>query len=124
MATRPGAAAIVLAHVATNARLAMLSSADEFAAVEPDWNRLALAEATPSTVVDLKGESHYAETAEDLPQVYRDVAAAWNRCLEEGADFSGMNRALRERDTPDSLATLKAEVAELCAKFPPYPDGV
>jgi len=33
-------------------------------------------------------------------------------------------RALRERDTPDSLATLKAEVAELCAKFPPYPDGV
>ncbi len=59
-----------------------------------------LAEATPSTVVDLKGESHYAETMDDLPQVYRDVAAAWNRCLEEGADFSDMNRALRERDVP------------------------
>ncbi|MFJ2815577.1 flavin monoamine oxidase family protein [Streptomyces sp. NPDC087294] len=59
-----------------------------------------LAESTPSTVVDLKGESHYAETVDDLPQVYRDVAAAWNRCLEEGADFSDMNRALRERDIP------------------------
>src|SRR4029079_3682430 len=46
-----------------------------------------LSEATPSTVVDLKGESHYAETAEDLPQIYRDVAEAWNKCLEEGADF-------------------------------------
>ncbi|CAM5238568.1 hypothetical protein SAURM35S_04702 [Streptomyces aurantiogriseus] len=59
-----------------------------------------LAEATPSTVVDLKGESHYAETIDDLPQVYRDVAAAWNKCLEEGADFSDMNRAMRERDVP------------------------
>jgi len=57
-----------------------------------------LAEVTPSTVVDLKGESHYAETLDDLPQVYRDVADAWARCLEEGADFSDMNRALRERD--------------------------
>jgi glycine hydroxymethyltransferase len=33
-------------------------------------------------------------------------------------------RALRDREMPESLATVKAEVAELCAKFPPYPDGV
>ncbi|HSC27724.1 MAG TPA: serine hydroxymethyltransferase [Vicinamibacterales bacterium] len=33
-------------------------------------------------------------------------------------------RALRDRELPESLATVKAEVAELCAKFPPYPDGV
>jgi glycine hydroxymethyltransferase len=33
-------------------------------------------------------------------------------------------RALRERESPDTLAAAKAEVAELCAKFPPYPDGV
>ena len=59
-----------------------------------------LAQATPSTVVDLKGESHYAETIDDLPQVYRDVPDAWNACLEEGADFSDMNRAMRERDVP------------------------
>ncbi|AZM50341.1 amine oxidase [Streptomyces sp. WAC 06738] len=59
-----------------------------------------LAPGTPSTVVDLKGESHYARTIDDLPQVYRDVAAAWADCLEEGADFSAMNRAIRERDVP------------------------
>ena len=59
-----------------------------------------LAPVTPSTVVDLKGESHYAETIDDLPQVYRDVMDAWNACLEEGADFSDMNRAMRERDVP------------------------
>lgn len=59
-----------------------------------------LSPATPSTVVDLKGESHYARTIEDLPQVYRDVAAAWERCLAEGADFAEMNAALRERDVP------------------------
>lgn len=59
-----------------------------------------LSPATPSTVVDLKGESHYAETIADLPQVYRDVMDAWNACLEEGADFSDMNRAMRERDVP------------------------
>jgi glycine hydroxymethyltransferase len=33
-------------------------------------------------------------------------------------------RALREREMPESLAAVKGEVAELCAKFPPYPDGV
>ena len=33
-------------------------------------------------------------------------------------------RALRDRENPESLLTVKAEVAELCAKFPPYPDGV
>jgi len=33
-------------------------------------------------------------------------------------------RALREREAPETLAAVKAEVAELCAKFPPYPDGV
>ena len=55
---------------------------------------------TPSTVVDLKGESHYARTLDDLPEVYHQVMHAWNRCLEEGADFSDMQRAMRERDVP------------------------
>lgn len=59
-----------------------------------------LAPETPSTVVDLKGESHYARTIDDLPPVYREVADAWNACLEEGANFSDMNRAIRERDVP------------------------
>ncbi|MEU2959749.1 flavin monoamine oxidase family protein [Streptomyces albidoflavus] len=59
-----------------------------------------LSPATPSTVVDLKGESHYARTLDDLPQVYRDVADAWQRCLDEGAEFGAMNEALRTRDIP------------------------
>ena len=33
-------------------------------------------------------------------------------------------RALHERESPESLAAVKGEVAELCAKFPPYTDGV
>ena len=59
-----------------------------------------LAPDTPSTVVDLKGESHYARTLDDLPPVYHRVMEAWNACLEEGADFSAMQRAIRERDVP------------------------
>ncbi|WP_165987273.1 NAD(P)/FAD-dependent oxidoreductase [Streptomyces sp. YIM 98790] len=57
-----------------------------------------LSPATPSTVVDLKGRSHYARTLDDLPEVYRTVADAWSACLEEGARFSEMQRAIRERD--------------------------
>jgi glycine hydroxymethyltransferase len=33
-------------------------------------------------------------------------------------------RALRDRDAGDALAAVRGDVAELCAKFPPYPDGV
>jgi glycine/serine hydroxymethyltransferase len=33
-------------------------------------------------------------------------------------------RALRSRDDHAELATVRSEVAALCAKFPPYPHGV
>ena len=59
-----------------------------------------LAPGTPSTVVDLKGQSHYARTLDDLPPVYHQVMDAWNACLENGADFTAMQRAVRERDVP------------------------
>ncbi|OEV30670.1 amine oxidase [Streptomyces nanshensis] len=59
-----------------------------------------LAPGTPSTVVDLKGRSHYARTLEDLPPVFHQVMDAWNACLEDGAEFTAMQRALRERDIP------------------------
>ncbi|WP_329130068.1 NAD(P)/FAD-dependent oxidoreductase [Streptomyces sp. NBC_01476] len=59
-----------------------------------------LAPVTPSTVVDLKGESHYATSVDDLPEVFHQVMRAWNTCLEDGADFSAMQRALRTRDVP------------------------
>ncbi len=59
-----------------------------------------LAPDTPSTVVDLKGRSHYARTLDDLPEVYHQVMDAWNACLEGGARFSEMHRAIRTRDVP------------------------
>ncbi|MFC7753495.1 flavin monoamine oxidase family protein [Tsukamurella soli] len=57
-----------------------------------------LADATPSTVVDLKGESHYARTMADLPPVYRDVAAAWDATLADHADAAELTDAIRRRD--------------------------
>ncbi|MFI0942167.1 flavin monoamine oxidase family protein [Streptomyces sp. NPDC021020] len=72
-----------------------------------------LAPATPSTVVDLKGETHYATSVEDLPEVYHQVMHAWNACLEEGADFSAMQRALRERDVPEIRRIWSALVERL-----------
>ncbi|WP_304451561.1 NAD(P)/FAD-dependent oxidoreductase [Nocardiopsis sp. YSL2] len=72
-----------------------------------------LSPVTPSTVVDLKGESHYATTLDDLPEVYREVARAWDRTLEEGAQHTRMQRAIRERD----VATQKEIWNELVAKL-------
>ncbi|MGN6743393.1 MAG: flavin monoamine oxidase family protein [Amnibacterium sp.] len=57
-----------------------------------------LAPATPSTVLELGGRKHYAETADDLPPFFAEVADAWRRALEEHADFGGMQEALRRRD--------------------------
>ncbi|MGW8375888.1 NAD(P)/FAD-dependent oxidoreductase [Streptomyces sp. ODS28] len=70
-----------------------------------------LAPDTPSTVVDLKGEPSYAEKLEDLPEVYHQVMEAWNACLEEGADFAAMQRAIRERDV-DRIRELWAPLVE------------
>ena len=57
-----------------------------------------LSEATPSTVVDLKGESHYARTLADLPDVYHQVADAWLKTLEELAALVPLQEAVRQRD--------------------------
>lgn len=57
-----------------------------------------LTTATPSTVIDLKGETVYARTPEDLPPTYREVSRAWDETLEHGARFSEMQTAIRERD--------------------------
>ncbi len=72
-----------------------------------------LAPCTPSTVVDLKGESHYATSLDDLPEVYHEVMRAWRTCLEEGADFTAMQRALRARDVPAIRAIWPALVERL-----------
>ncbi|MBY8880998.1 flavin monoamine oxidase family protein [Actinacidiphila acidipaludis] len=72
-----------------------------------------LAPDTPSTVVDLKGETHYATSVEDLPEVYHQVMHAWNACLEDGADFSAMQHALRTRDVPKIREIWSALVEKL-----------
>jgi lysine 2-monooxygenase len=63
-----------------------------------------LTPAAGSTVVDLKGVSHYARTLEDLPPVFREVADAWHGLLEERAAFAAMQEAIRARD----VAAIKA----------------
>lgn len=57
-----------------------------------------LTPAAGSTVIDLEGVSHYAEQLGDLPVIFREVARAWADALEEGAHFSGIQDAIRERD--------------------------
>lgn len=57
-----------------------------------------LTEAAGSTVIDLLGETWYAESIDDLPQVFRDVADAYNQALEDGAHFGELQKAIRERD--------------------------
>lgn len=59
-----------------------------------------LSEATSSTVVDLKGQSHYARTLADLPEVYHRVADAWLKTLEELVGLVELQEAVRRRDVP------------------------
>ncbi|WP_418063075.1 flavin monoamine oxidase family protein [Pimelobacter simplex] len=58
-----------------------------------------LSEATPSTVIELGGESHYARTYDDLPPFLKDVADAWHEALGE-VGFAEMQQALTDRDVP------------------------
>lgn len=57
-----------------------------------------LTPAADSTVVDLGGETFYAEALEDLPPLFREVAAAWDGALESGMNLSGLQEAIRNRD--------------------------
>lgn len=72
-----------------------------------------LADATPSTVVDLKGETHFARTLADLPAVYTEVAEAWTKALEENAELQPLQDAIRSRDT----TTLKAVWNDLIQRY-------
>lgn len=57
-----------------------------------------LTPAAGSTVIDLFGETHYAETLDDLPPLYREVAKAYETALETGANFTALKDAIRARD--------------------------
>ncbi len=57
-----------------------------------------LTKAAGSTVIDIEGQSYYAETAADLPQIFQEVMRAWDDALEEGANFSALKAAIRAKD--------------------------
>lgn len=63
-----------------------------------------LTEAAGSTVINLEGQTHYARTMDDLPPLFREVADAYARALEEHAHFSSLQQAIRDRD----VKTIKA----------------
>ena len=72
-----------------------------------------LSDAAPSTVVDLKGETYYASTLEDLPPVYTEVATAWQKTLEQLADLHPLQEAIQARD----VARLKQIWNELVRRY-------
>jgi monoamine oxidase len=59
-----------------------------------------LTPAAGSTVIDLLGQTYYAKTLADLPPLFTEVAQAYAAALEDGARFSALKQALRDRDIP------------------------
>lgn len=57
-----------------------------------------LTTAAGSTVIDLAGETLYAETIDDLPPLFREVGDAYNRALEDHAQFGALQAAIKNRD--------------------------
>lgn len=57
-----------------------------------------LTAAAGSTVIELEGEAHYARSIDDLPDLFKEVAAAYNAALEAGANFTALQQAIRQRD--------------------------
>ena len=57
-----------------------------------------LSAGAPSTIIDLEGESFYAEKLDDLPLKFRQVAAAWDNALEQDGCLGAMKAAIRSRD--------------------------
>lgn len=57
-----------------------------------------LTKAAGSTVIDLAGETLYAETIDDLPPLFREVGAAYKQALEDHAQFSALQAAIKARD--------------------------
>ena len=57
-----------------------------------------LTPAAPTTLIDLGGESHFAHTLDDLPPLFREVAAAWDEALHRHASLTEIQEAMRARD--------------------------
>ncbi|GAA4228556.1 tryptophan 2-monooxygenase [Sagittula marina] len=57
-----------------------------------------LTPASGSTVIDLEGETHFARTLQDLPPLYRDIAAAYDEALANQAAFPELQAAIKAKD--------------------------
>jgi hypothetical protein len=51
-------------------------------------------------VIDLEGQTHYAQKLSDLPALFQEVADAWADALEAGSQFADIQQAIRDRDVP------------------------
>ena len=71
-----------------------------------------LTEAAESTVIDLAGQQVYAESLDDLPAIYKEVANAWDEALKTQAHLVEIQDAIRNRDV-DSLKTLWNELVNV-----------
>ncbi|MBZ6373932.1 flavin monoamine oxidase family protein [Kocuria palustris] len=58
-----------------------------------------LSDVTPSTVIELGGQSHYARTPDELPEFFNEVARAWQSAIDDDAEAEQMKDAIRDRDT-------------------------
>ncbi|MEU9032915.1 NAD(P)/FAD-dependent oxidoreductase [Streptomyces sp. NPDC048383] len=72
-----------------------------------------LAPHTPSTLIDLGGVRHTVRSAEQLPDIYQEVATAWEKSLQERAELATMRDAVRRRD----VETLKHVWGRLVREF-------
>lgn len=72
-----------------------------------------LADATPSTVINLRGETHWARGPEDLPLTFQQVSDAWSKALHEKADLPVMMGAIERRDISVIKALWNRTVREL-----------
>ncbi|MCX2953660.1 flavin monoamine oxidase family protein [Lentzea sp. NEAU-D7] len=72
-----------------------------------------LADATPSTVINLRGQTHWARGPEDLPLTFQQVSDAWSKALHEKADLPVMMGAMERRDISVIKALWNRTVREL-----------
>ncbi|MBD0741754.1 NAD(P)/FAD-dependent oxidoreductase [Streptomyces sp. CBMA152] len=72
-----------------------------------------LAASTPSTLIDLEGERHRVSVADMLPDVYQEVATAWEKALHERAELVTVRDAIARRD----VETLKQVWNRLVREF-------
>lgn len=70
-----------------------------------------LTPAAGSTVVDIAGETHYAEELSDLPERFSQIAEAWDEALEE-IGFTAIQDAIRRRDADEVKRLWDGLVAE------------